>query len=288
MKRMKFSTIATFIFMFLFTPISTFSQTFEISLGSKNLFFLPRKSPQMFPRLYADPYDTQLSLSKSLEEDRYIGRIGQTFYLLHLHPDSTDTQRRERGMYLGLTGYSWTLLDRDGNKFPLMAVDYLIAGFMDFHYRKLAVRLKYSHISAHLGDKFFGEADASNLPRIYSREFVSGYIAARWKPILLYGAWHWIYHRIPDVNPLNFQLGTVIDFGEPLRKGFSPYLAANAEWVGEFDYTANISAQIGARLFYQNGKAYRLALNYYSGYHQFGQYYDSTAKSGTIGIYLDY
>ncbi len=280
-------TIFNLSLLILFLSVMN-GRAVEFTLGNKRLVFLPEKSQEMFPRLYADPYDTQLGLVKILEEDQFIGRIGQSFYLFHLHLEDAETGTHRKGMYLGLTGYSWTLLDREQNKFPLMAVDYLIAGFLDFHFQKVAFRVKYSHISAHLGDKFFQGSDTFILPRVYSREFINIYVSRRLGPVVPYGAIQWIYHSIPDVDPVNYQFGITLDFGEPVRPGFRPYMSADFQIVSQFDYQINSSIQIGSRLFYQDGKSYRLALTYYNGHHEFGQYFDQTTSYTSLGFYLDY
>ncbi len=283
-RQKKISLLVMFLsLLILADPVSAT----DLKLWNKTIIFLPEKLEKIFPRLYADPFDTQMGLTKKLNVNQLIGRIGQNVYLFHFIPSSDGDAKDTKGMYLAMTGYSWTLLSREGNRFPLMAVDYLLAGFFDFYYHQAAIRLEYSHISGHLGDKFASE-DIDILPRVYSREFISGYASITVEPFIAYGGIHFIYHSIPKVKLVNLQGGLMFGLGDHVLEGNSPYFAIDLQAIGEFNYFINTSIQVGARLFYQNQRDYRLAVTYYNGYSVFGQYYDRKRKYISAGFYLDY
>ncbi len=276
------------LFLLIILLLTSSLPAASLRIANREIIFLPSKSQKIFPFLYADPFEPQLGLSKDLNRKRYTGRIGQSVFLLQFRSTDGKEQKGEKDMFLGITGYSWSLLGQEGRKFPLRAVDYLLAGYLDFNYRDFAARIKFSHISAHLGDSPVEEADETRLPITYSREFISGLLAFRSSFLTIYGGMHWIYHTIPKVKPFNFQGGFILNFGTTVKENFSPYLSMDFHTIAEFNYFINSRIQLGTRLFYQNGKAYRLAYSYYSGYSEFGQYYNLKKHYSSIGFYIDY
>ncbi len=247
---------------------------------------MPAHSSKVFPQLYADPFNTKLGFSKSLESNQYIVQIGQSIYLLQYVPSGVEEQQNSEGIFFAFTGYSWTLLSQRGSKFPVFAVDYLFAGSVDFRYRRrFQCRLKFTHISAHLGDEFF--ADENVRPRVYSREFISGYGAVNLNHMMFYGALHWIYHTIPQVEPINIQFGTTIYFREFFRNNLSPYISADVQLIGEFGYHADQNIQLGIRFFHQQQRAFRFALTYQTRHKIFGQFFTETEEVISFGFFVD-
>lgn len=250
------------------------------------LHLLPGNADRLFPVLYADPYETQLGFSADINHDQYIGRIGGSVYLFQLCMGKNITETDKRGIFLGITGYSWSLLNREGHKFPLIAVDYLIASFVDFHWHKSLWRVKFSHISAHLGDRYF-TLNKVVVPGVYSREFFSIYTAYPIKNIIIYQTIHCIYHSIPVAKSIKLQDGFIINLNK-ISNHLIPYINVDFQMPGEYKYQSNFSFQLGIRMNYKKNTSYRLAVSFYKGNNIFGQYCRQRQHIPATGFYIDF
>lgn len=241
---------------------------------------LSNEQVNLFPKLFADPYEIQMGFSKSLNSDRFIGRIGQEMPLFHFGPSN-------RKIHFSLGGHTWSLLTRRGNKFPLLAVDYLITGIFDFQLGDYSARFKVSHISAHQGD-FFSTQNNPKTARTYSQEFLSGLLARSYKWGNLYGGGHWLYNTIPKVKSIYLQVGSTFHLRKAFKNKYLPYISIDLQYQGSREYSLNQNYQIGYRLYQKGSREFRLASSYYSGFSIFGQDFDFREQFYSVGFFIDY
>ncbi|GAB4341568.1 MAG: hypothetical protein Kow0037_28260 [Calditrichia bacterium] len=235
----------------------------------------------------ADPFMPRLGISKQLTSNKIIGHIGQEIDLLGLRLGKKDSTNIRLPVTVGLAGYSITLLSRNGNKFPLLAVDYLFGGYIRIPVNQFTLRFALTHISAHLGDRYMFEEDSPIKPRIYSREYISLLLIKNHKNLRLYGGWHYIYHSIPEVEQKSFQAG--FSWSAPFSGwGFRPYISLDHRWRYNFRGRNNFSLQTGLKLEGDGGRAYRLSLNYYDGGNIFGQFFRRTSRLVGVSLLFDY
>ncbi len=248
--------------------------------------FLPSKPITVFAEKYADPFTVQMGLSKSLDANQFIGRIGQEIYIYRFGKGVG--KRRGSVFYLGMNGHTWSLLGRTGNKFPLRAVDFLISAFLEWHSGPFSGRVNFSHISAHLGDKFSLGGNLTRKPRTYSQEFFSGILAYGTDRGTVYGGLHYLNHTIPDLKSVNFQAGGTVHLFGSAKKRWNPYFSLDLRTSGQDSYHLNQSYQWGVRFGALKSHAFRLAATWYQGHSFFGQFFNESRDFVSAGFFFDY
>ena len=248
--------------------------------------FLPSKPATVFAEKYADPFTVQMGLSKSLDANQFIGRIGQEIYIYRF---GKGVGKGDGSVfYLGMNGHTWSLLGRTGNKFPLRAVDFLISAFLEWHSGPLSGRVNFSHISAHLGDRFSLNGRLTRQPRTYSQEFFSGILSYGTARGTIYGGLHYFSHTIPDLKALNFQAGGTVRLFAAAKKSWNPYFSLDLRTFGQDSYHLNQSYQWGVRFGALKTHAFRLAATWYKGYSFFGQFFNERRDFVSAGFFFDY
>lgn len=277
-----------YIGILLLTLLILGGETGWTSEAGQGIFkLLPEMQANQTGVFNADPFQPRLGISKQLTSNKIIGHIGQEIDLLGLRLVREDSLKARLPVTVGLAGYSITLLSRNGNKFPLLAVDYLFGGYIRIPLNRFALRFALTHISAHLGDRYMFEEDSPIKPRIYSREYISLLFVKNYKNLRFYGGWHYIYHSIPDVEPKSFQAG--FSWSAPFSGwGVRPYISLDHRWRYNFRGRNNFSLQTGLKLEGDGGRAYRLSFNYYDGGNIFGQFFRQTSQLVGVSLLFDY
>ncbi|MCX8051754.1 MAG: DUF1207 domain-containing protein [Chlorobi bacterium] len=205
---------------------------------------------------------------------------------------STGESSSEAVIAAGVDGFTYTRLRSEANlKFPVETVDYMFG--VNASYRKqydseraVAVRVRLSHISAHLAD---GYADSSGMllarPFVYSREFCDIIAAYEWLApnVRVYGGGTFLF----TVKELPKPVGRLIPQAgiEWYHAIVLPVFAAyDIRLVRVGDATVPSHAvQLGILL---GSRTPSLALSgyYYSGYSIHGMFFDRRDRYWALGV----
>jgi hypothetical protein len=246
------------------------------------LRFLPPEP--VFGKLIGDPREPQNALIADLSYPRFEGAIGPVLELLQWRP--VDGSR----WGWGIQGASFIELDSLGNfVYPERVSDWYLGMYFSESSGFFSNRLDYTHVSSHLGDELFDE-----VPRIiYTREsfrWISSYepgenfrlyagagysphIAPQEKAFFLHGGME-LY-----TNYLDFIFGTVgrgyFTYDIKLKQEAGGVVNQNFQWGFQWKWKKETS------------QALRMALSYYNGNSEYGQFYQSQDNHWGVGIYFD-
>ncbi len=242
--------------------------------------FLP--GPPQFNPLLADPREPQTSIIAHTNQSRFEGAVGAQLEILRYNdPGGTHWAA-------GLFGSGFILLDENGATFPARANDWVAGLDLSESTGILSHRLEFLHQSSHLGDSLEGVQE----PIIYNGENFNYVCSLQpWENLRFYagiGAWENLF---PPDNAFFAPFGVEV-FSPPL--GFigtymRGYTACHLEWKGQAGGQWDGAFQWGIQWKWKKNepRAVRLALVYYDGNYQFGQFYLRHDSHLGIGIYFD-
>ncbi len=251
--------------------------------GESNLFFLPAETT--FDNIIGDPREPQNSLIAQVDQPRFEGSIGKFIELLQWSPGD----RTQWGW--GIDGDSFIELDSLGDGvFPERASDWYLGTYFSEKTGDLSHRLEYLHVSSHLGDELFNQVDRI----IYSREsfrYLLSYYPIK-DSIRLYGGLGYYSHiSIPD-NRFFAHLGAEF-YSSP-----TPFLFGTIV-QGYFTYDGKVKGEAGGVLNQQfelglqwkdkpdSRGAIRMAVTYFNGNSEYGQFYLMSDDHWSMGVFFD-
>jgi hypothetical protein len=259
--------------------------------GSGFLFLSPLRAQEwsflppgtVFKTLISDPREPYTGITAYLNQTRYEGAVGETFeFLRYTPPDQTRWG-------WGVFGQGYILLSEDGATFPMQAADWYAGMYLSEASGPFSHRVEFEHQSAHLGDSFQGTSQA---PIFFSRENFN--LTSSFQPFdefRLYakiGDWENIYPR--GDAPFFCSTGTEIyspptDFAGTYLRG---YLTADFQWKSETQ-SLNKNFELGVQWKFkkEESRDVRLALVYYNGLSDFGQFYQDPDEHWAVGLYFD-
>lgn len=195
----------------------------------------------------------------------------------------------------GVDAFTYTRLRAEANlKFPVETIDYLFGvngsyKRVYFGQRSISMRVRLSHISAHLAD---GYADSSRTlrmqPFVYSREFLDALIAHEWY----------------DPNVRIYGGGTVLLQVKQLPRSVGRIIPQlGLEWCGDHGLTLFVSydmrllqidrtvqpvhsVQMGAVVLERYPTSLVLSGYYYAGLSMHGMFYDQRDEYFALGMQL--
>ncbi|MBC8144244.1 MAG: hypothetical protein H7X80_01595 [bacterium] len=162
--------------------------------------------------------------------------------------------------------------------------------------------MRFGHISAHLvdGDPAFADTSFGS-PRVYSREFIDGVVAADGERIArALGISHsglrpyigvvWVFHDIPSISERATVYGGVDGYYTPfpalpfvIKAGYEARLNTEQE-VSIGEHHARLGLKIGKA--HSNGLVFETA--YYSGRSMYGQNFGNRESYLSFGFSIDY
>ena len=236
----------------------------------------------LFKPLIGDPREPQTSVMAYTSQAQFEGAIGRKVDLLHWYPgDGT-------AWGWGILGAGYILLGQQGVAFPMRANDWYAGMYLSETTGAFSHRLEFVHQSAHLGDSYEGSLE----PMIYNGEYFS--FATSFQPsenLRLYtglGAWE---NHYPYGNAFFASFGTELyspslDFGGTFLRGYATFDGHwKAEGAGAFDKTVQLGFQWKMKK--EQTRAFRLAVIYYNGLSEYGQFYLSPDEHWALGFYFD-
>lgn len=186
------------------------------------------------------------------------------------------------------------LRSTDDFKFPVETIDYLFG--LNGSYKKklndcneLGVRLRLSHISAHLVD---GQFDAQSQqwrenrkPFVFSKEFVEIFPYYRFNTFRTYIGLTYIFHIIPkEIKKFNMQLGVDYFATGMVNDFITPFLAYDFKLLGISKYSGNNIISAGIKFGKWNQRGLSLYYSYFSGKSIHGEYFDLNENYSAIGF----
>lgn len=271
------------IFLVLFcVSVPLWSKTSVLKAEEDRLLFLP--SHPAFDRLIGDPREPQNAILANLTYPRFEGSVGPTLEFLQWVPK--DGSRWGWGIW----GASFIELDSLGHfTYPERASDWYLGMYFSETSGVLSNRLDYTHVSSHLGDELF-----LAIPRfIYTREsfrWITSFTPS--EQVRLYGGAGYSPHVAPMEKPFFFHLGA------ELYTGYFDFLLGTTG-RGYFTYDLKVKDEAGSVTnqdfqwgFQWKGKresegGVRLALTYYNGNSEYGQFYEVRDNHWGLGVFFD-
>lgn len=248
------------------------------------LLFLP--ADNVFNGLIGDPREPQNGLVARLDQNRFEGSIGKFIELLQWVPGDASHWG------WGIEGASFLILDSLGNNvYPLRDSDWYLGTYFSEKTGDLSHRLEYLHVSSHLGDELFLDETRIIYTRESFRYTLSYYPMA--DRLRLYGGMGYYPHMDPDDNRLFAHLGAEVYFTpcQPFLFGTAArgYFTYDLKVKGEAGGVANQQFELGLQW---KGKpdstsAARMALIYYNGNSEYGQFYLAQDNHWSLGIFFD-
>lgn len=267
--------LCLFLFGLWFLPLSALA-------GEEQLLFLPVEP--VFNQLIGDPREPQDALIANLSYPRFEGAIGPTLEFLQWRP--ADDSR----WGWGIEGASFIELDSLGHfVYPERVSDWYLGMYFSESSGDFSHRFEYLHVSSHLGDELFDSVQRI----IYTRE------SFRWTSsfqpsdtLRLYAGVGYYPHIAPVEKPFFMHGGAEL---------YSPYFDFLFGTVGRgcFTYDLKVKDEAGGvvnqnfewgiqwKWKKESHEAIRLALSYYNGNSEYGQFYQSNDNHWGAGIYFD-
>jgi len=243
--------------------------------------FLP--PAPLFKTLIGAPREPITGITAYGNQTRYEGAVGATFEFLRYTP-SDQTQ-----WGWGVFGDGFILLDEDGATFPMRDGDWHAGMYLSEASGSFSHRLEFLHQSSHLGDSLQG----IQVPIFFSRENIN--FTSSFQPfeeLRLYaniGDWENIFPRGED--PFFCSAGTELYSPATDLAGtfLRAYLTADFQWKGEAGGSLNKNFELGFQWKFkkEESRDVRLALVYYNGHSDFGQFYQQPDEHWGIGFYFD-
>ncbi len=236
----------------------------------------------LFQPLIGDPREPISSIIAYTGQSRYEGTVGATAEFLRFIPcDKTIWA-------CGALGSGIILLDQTGSAFPMQTADWYVGVYVSESSGPFSSRIELQHKSSHLGDGLQGKQN----PNIYIGEnlnFTESFTP--WEDARVAGQFgYWIAGLPPEKNffqALEVEVySPAVDLAGTYLRG---YATAHFGWKDEAGGVFDQSFQLGIQWKFKRDEArdLRLALIYYNGNSQFGQFYLNHDEHMGIGVFFD-
>lgn len=249
----------------------------------------------LFPPLIAHHVEPRVGFTRLVEEERLRLDIGNAIDLL-----AFDRALGADRVAIGADFFTWTSLRQESDfHFPVDAVDYLFG--INATWKKtldassvLSVRLRLSHISAHLVDGSYDPTTDhwrhGDPSRVYSREFLDLVVAWEYEAWLrFYGGGQYVYHIDPsELGKVGLQGGCEAVWRDAAGRGVNLYAAYDLRMLDNGETRAAHGFQAGVKLGPWRGSGLNLFVALYDGPSQHGEYHDRRWSYWGPGLNIDF
>jgi hypothetical protein len=242
--------------------------------------FLPG-SP-LFKSLIGDPRERLTSLIAYTNESRFEGSVGATAeFFRYIPPDEVQWA-------CGIFGSGTILMDENGAAFPMRAGDWYAGLYLSESSGPFSNRVEFEHISSHLGDSLQGTL---GVPIYNGENFNFTHSFEPWEELRFAAEVGYWVSGLPEYK--NFFGALEVEVYSPaidlLGTFLRGYTTAHFKWKDEGGGVFDKSFQLGIQWKFKKDEArdLRLALIYYDGNSQFGQFYMNRDEHMGIGVYFD-
>lgn len=203
----------------------------------------------------------------------------------------------DKSFSFGADFFTYTRARSENNfKFPVETVDYLFGVNGSYknktEHNEWGVRLRFSHISAHLVDGYYDSESESWLngrePFVYSREFFELIAYYKIYGVRVYGGVTYNIHIVPDeIKKGIFQVGFDYYITQIQTSVFVPFIAYDFNLTGIDEYSGNNIISAGIKLGQAESRGFSILAAYFSGKSVHGEFYKIRESYFAIGINLD-
>ncbi len=252
--------------------------------AEQNVGYKPRLFPgnRLFLRRLADPGETQLSARYLANRGEFAGNIGYSVGIVEFRARTFKVQ------FL-VEGNTFLVSKLSTPDFPVQSTDYTIAFALAARRDNFSARLKWMHISSHLGDDFNAIEDVSESIEVvyaggfgflrakkFSREFIELQGSVVMSGLRVYGGPVWAYHIVAGRDDPVVSDAWTMQAGLELRKQGSqflrPFLAADFKARQEFSWDVDYNFQAGVALGKHRERQMRIAVEFFGGHSPQGQF----------------
>jgi Protein of unknown function (DUF1207) len=249
----------------------------------------------LFAPLIANYLEPRVGMSRLVGESRLRLDIGNSIDLFQFEGMNTGDR-----VAVGADFFTWTSLRQDADfHFPVDAVDYLFGLNAAYIHdlddiSSLSVRLRLSHISAHLVDGSYNKSTEEwrdgELPQVYSREFLEIIFAYEFDSFFrAYTGGQYIYHIDPaDLGKLALEAGFEGVLRDGISGGIHLYIAYDFRLLDNGSVRSAHAMQAGVKFGPWRGSGINIFCAYYHGPSQHGEYYDRFWSYWGPGLNIDF
>lgn len=238
--------------------------------------------------LAADPAERKLGAEYVLadigELEGFALHLGAGIPLLGVRPPA---RAREGGtgpeFQVGVDGGIFLmLLGRDN--FPMQVGDFQVGLPVDYRTGALGLRVRYGHLSSHLGDDYINRNPS--LPRgRASRDEIELLASYDCGGARVYGGGVYAFHIVPRSGREGLRGGIELET-PPIGGGHvRGFLAADLSARSENGFAPNEAVELGLSLGTDAGRALRLALTFFDGHAPFRQFFRERARWFGVGVF---
>lgn len=211
--------------------------------------------------------------------------------------DILQIKNQDEIISIGADLFTFTRLRSENDfHFPVETIDYLFG--LNSSFKKVSeeneygIRLRFSHISAHLVDGQFDKGTNQwrdgRLPQVYSREFIEFFPFFRINDLRFYLGLTYIFHSSPkEIKKGIFQIGGDYFLTNLSTQVFTPFFAYDFKLSGKEKYVGNNFINFGLKFGEFNKKGFSIYFSYISGKSVHGEYFDLNENYSSIGFNLD-
>lgn len=250
-------------------------------VSAEELLFLP--PAPLFKTLIGAPREPTTGIMAYVNQIGFEGTVDGMFEFLRYSPP--DQTRWEWGVF----GEGFILLGEDGVAFPMRVGDWYAGMYLSEASGPFSQRLEFEHQSSHLGDSLQG----IQTPIFFSREnfnLTSSFQA--FDELRFYaniGDWENTYPKGEDPFFCSAGMEVYSPAASPAGTFLRAYATVDLQWKGEGGGAFNRNCELGFqwKSKKEESRDVRLALVYYDGHSDFGQFYGSSDEHWAIGLYFD-
>ncbi len=261
-----------------------------------NITILPQVKTQWFPAgLNIQPFtanflEPRAGFSSFLNQGKLRMDIG-TSRDVYLKDDGNSS------LSFGVDVFTYTRLRTEDNfKFPVETTDFFFgfnAGYkVKNNSNEYGIRIRLSHISAHLSDGQFDAATNSwrggRNPIVFSKEFLEFFPYYKIGGFRAYLGLTYIYHISPrEISKGVYQFGFDYYLKQFPSKLFTPFIAYDFKLSKIESYSINNIFMAGVKFGNYSSKGFSIYYSYISGKSLHGEYFDRNENYSSLGFNFD-
>lgn len=239
----------------------------------------------LFRPLIANPFEPRVGAIFNLNQENLRLDIGTSIDLSTLHKSDSSEIR------LGGDFFTYTRLRTAGKfKFPVETSDYFfgvnVSGKSYLFEKPVEWRVRLAHISSHLVDGYSNDDVFKKSPFVFSREFLEGVIASKYKDVRFYAGLSYIFSTQPkDISKFVPQFGLDSEF--KFYKNIYASLGYDFK-VSSVHSKSRLSAAGQAGFIFKSRMKTGIGIYYYnySGWSVHGMFYDELISHSGLGFQL--
>ncbi|SRR5665213_3516704 len=245
--------------------------------------FLPAEP--LFSPLIGDLREPQYAVVARPDQNHFDGSIGQIVEFLQWQTNDTTKWA------WGIDGAGILQLVATGPAtYPLVVSDWYLGTYFSERSGNLSNRLEYEHVSSHLGDYLI-----YTVPRIiYSRESLQWTTSYDFSPeFRLYGGPCYWTHLSPDSDDPRFFFHAGMEIYTDYFRLFAGthgrgYFTYDVKVLGEAGGVVDQTFQLGIQWRWKtdSDQSIRMAVIYYTGNNEYGQFYLNSDSYWGLGIFF--